>query len=290
MRKYLVSIAAVMLIMPGIYAYYDPTKPTFWATFFFALVTGFLAGMLSPIVFYLATGKSVQQIISSEFSGILSRIYSEYAPQRIYKASARIDDQFNIDLSSSMARSNSYSFLGETGVHVPSRVKAREAGAGDALYNIEIVVGFSREERDLDSNYIIYGANIETRKRIAILAAMLALADIGRARISRNILLYVARGPFGFRFETTDEGFFVTEAPNGLVNGGYARSFLVDRDSILARIAQNAKLIGISGIQPILLNRVDDDQIISALGYSVSAKDLKEANELKAKILSMRHA
>jgi hypothetical protein len=100
----------------------------------------------------------------------------------------------------------------------------------------------------------------------------------------------VARGPYGFRFEATDEGLFVTEAPNGLVNDGYAKSFLVNRDSILGRISQNAKLIGISGVQPILLNHVSSDQIVSALGYSVSTVDMKEAIELKEKILSMRHA
>lgn len=284
MRVYLVAGVLLCLVLWGLGQYYTPESKTYVYEIFFALVTGFLSGALSPVLIYLISGKTAQETLSSEFSGILNRIYSEYAPQKTYPKSKSLNDEFNKDLSAALAKTTRYTFVGQTGIHVPARVSAREQLHG-AFSEVEVILAFPVAESFLAQNYAIHGANIGGAPlKSAILASVLALHEVARSNPNRQIKLYLLREGLGFRFESTDHATFLTESPNGLSPNSYPVSYRVDNKSILARICNNTLTIAKSSALLIRLNQIDETQLIKQLGFHVSQVDRDEGIALAGQL------
>ena len=207
MARYILVVIALASVFGVLYFIYNPSNPGFFTSIIFSVLTGFVAGLLTPVLAYLATGKTVQDLVTNEFSGILQQIYAEYAPQKTYKPNDSLEGNFNTDLSNAIENARKYTFVGETAVHVPSRIMKRESGNG-VLHSIEVVLAFSPEKNNLDQPYQIFGTDLKQSKRVAILAAILALREVAAANPVRSINLFLVGNSLGFRFEETDTELF----------------------------------------------------------------------------------
>lgn len=286
-RGLFVGLLVTATLIP-LYFFYDPIKPDFLTATFFSVATGFVAGMLTPVLLYLATGKTIQEIVSLEFSGILNRIYSEYAPQKVYSTGSSLKSEFNVDLTKALDDTSVYTFVGETGVHVPARILRREAAKG-LLRSIEVLLAFPREDSNLDASYPIYGTTLKPTKRVAILASILALREVARGNPTRPVNLFLVDVGLGFRFEETDKLIFLTESPNSLASNSYPVSYRVGKDSVLGRISRNTLTVTKAGAQPINLTTADEEEILRRVGFAFTQGDKDAAVKLKQKLKTLRH-
>ena len=226
--------------------------------------------------------------MSAEFSKILNRVYSDYAPQKTYAASKKLNSEFNIDLTKALNEAQSYTFVGETAVHVPARIHRREE-AGGVLSSIEVVLAYSRDDIILDHDYVISGTSLKAKRRIAILAAALALRDEAIAKPVRNISLYLLKEGLGFRFEGTEQVTFLTESPTSLAPGGYSSSYMIDKDSILGRVATNTLTLGKATATKVDLNTVSEAELVTKVGFTVTDEQLKDAQLFKEQLKAIQH-
>lgn len=288
MRASIILVVVCLLALGVLWFVYDPAQPAYGVSVFFSLVTGFLAGALSPILLYLISGKTAQDTMSSEFSRILNRVYSDYAPQKTYAPSKKLNSEFNLDLTKALNEASNYTFVGETAVHVPARIHRREE-SGRILSSVEVVLAYSGEDQLLEQEYAIPGTTLSAKRRVAILSAVLGLRDLAEAQPLRMIRLYILKEGLGFRFETTEKVTFLTESPNSLADGGYPISYMVDKDSILGRISANTLTVGKATATSVHLNKVTEEELIAKLGFSVTDDQREAAQKLKDQLKAIEH-
>jgi hypothetical protein len=288
MRASIILAVLCLLALGILWFVYDPTQQPFAFSIFFSLVTGFLAGALSPILLYLISGKTAQDAMSSEFSTILNRVYSDYAPQKTYAPSTKLNSEFNLDLTQALNEASNYTFVGETAVHVPARIHRREE-SGRILSSVEVILAYSGEDQMLDQEYAILGTSLSAQRRVAILAAVLGLRDLAEAEPLRMIRLYILKEGLGFRFETTEKVTFLTESPNSLAGGGYPISYMVDKDSILGRISANTLTVSKATATNFHLNKISKEELITKLGFSVTDDQREAAEKLKDQLKAIEH-
>lgn len=271
-----------------LWSLYDPTQTGFAFSVFSSLLTGFLAGLLSPILLYAVSGKTAQDVISTEFSNILNRVYSDYAPQKTYAPSTKLNSEFNIDLTQALKDAKNYTFVGETAVHVPARIHRREESGG-ALSSVEVVLAYSGEDLMLNQEYAIPGTSLSAKRRVAILAAVLELRDLALDKPVRMVRLYLLKEGLGFRFEATENVTFITESPNSLAAGGYPTSYKVDRDSILGRISNNTLTVGKASATNFHLNTVSEEDLLAGIGFTVTDEQRADAEKLRIQLKAIAH-
>ncbi len=288
MRASIILAVICLLALGVLWFVYDPTQQGYAFSIFFSLVTGFLAGALSPILLYMISGKTAQDAMSTEFSKILNRVYSDYAPQKTYAPSKKLNSEFNIDLTQALKEAKSYTFVGETAVHVPARILRREESGG-VLSSVEVVLAYSGKDVMLDQEYAIPGTLLSAKRRVVILAAVLGLREVALAKPVRIISLYILKEGLGFRFEATEKVTFLTESPNSLAAGGYPISYMVDRDSILGRISANTLTVGKATATSVHLNTVSEEELIAKIGFSVTDEQREAAEQLKNQLKAIEH-
>lgn len=288
MRGYIIMIAIAAIGLAALAPYYDATQPAYWYLIVFSLVTGFLSGAMAPVLLYLYTGKTADEMIANRFSEVLNRVYAEYAPQKTYAPTSSLKNAFNRDLTQALCEASTYTFVGETGVHVPARIE-RRAKQGKLFASVEVVLAFSRRDKFLDQPYAIHGSNIKTTRRIAILASIFAMCDIAQDNPVHMISIFLMREGLGFRFEATDKVMFITESSNILVSDGYPASYKVERDSILGRIALNTLSVGKASASRIDAGAATTEDILAHIGYEVTADQIERANRLKEALRALDH-
>ena len=226
----------------------------YWGNFSFSLFTGYTAGLLTPFIVYLATGKTLKATISETISTYFRRYFSNFSPLRSFERENTQRSSFNTVLNSSIENSRSYCFVGETGIYVAPRIKTAQ-NKNDKLQAIDVILFLPNEDR-MNENYSVFGCDIKCSLREAISISFDNLWSVAQEDKNRIIKVYISNTALGFRYELTDDSIFLTESSNRPNSTSFAESHQFSLDSIIGKTLVNSAFFLRSNLDSTVLNKI----------------------------------
>jgi len=235
------GIILLFLLLIGVIAYLgniDNTNENFLSQISLSLFTGYFAGIITPLILYLATGETLRKTVFESMILFFGKNFSYFFPIKSFPEEKEQKTLFNKILNHALSESLEYKFVGETGIHIAPRIKHIEAISSYSR-NIGIVLFLPKREIDLNKKYKVYGLDFNLTVREALLISLYNLREIALTNPTRAISITFTHTNLGFRYEITDNYLFFTESNNSPTSSYFPKSHQFAKDSMLYRTLAN---------------------------------------------------